>query len=77
MDYVHLHTIYPVSIIPLFSRLADWELPWILSSEYLCVDTMPDASSHSYLHLIMRVVRPRVEDVDLIVVVGRSNITLP
>lgn len=65
MNDVHLDTVEPVPIIPLLLGLAHPSFSDVLAFESLGTDLVSGTSPHSNLHLVVRIVCSRVEDIDL------------
>ena len=77
MDDIHLDAVYSIPVLPFFNWLTDRKHSEVLASEHLGADLVPSAAPHSNFHLIVCIVRSRIEYEDRIVFVGSPDITLP
>lgn len=76
--HIHVNTIQPIPIIKHLNRFTNPRIPQILLQINLIVHkTMAFTSPHPELHLVVRVVRACVEDVDITGFVVGANVAIP
>lgn len=77
MDDIHLHTVHRIPAIPLFGGLAGRKLAQVLLGERLGLNLVPGTSPHANLHLVVRVVGARVEDVYFVILEACADVPFP